>query len=221
MLQRQVEEIIDFCIDNQIAENICLKFNLNCTVLPERMLKKLELFKKNFIAVSIDAFGPYWEYIRYPGHWEQVNKHLPRLKSLSNAFVVMVPVLQVYNALNIVELLRYADQIGLDCWLYPLTDPWYLSVSILPSKARKIAGQRLRTYAATGCRPEMREHMTNMANYIESVNDNCSPDSLKTFMHFTNDLDKTRNQSFRETHAELLELIEGTGFHWSDELQFA
>jgi len=59
-----------------------------------------------------------------------------------------------------------------------------------------------------------------MADFIESVEDNCNTEALKTLMLFTNDLDATRNQSFRETHSELLSLIEETGFRWTDERRF-
>jgi hypothetical protein len=36
-------------------------------------------------------------------------------------------------------------------------------------------------------------------------------------MLFTNDLDTTRGQSFRETHGELLELMSEAGFAWTAE----
>jgi MoaA/NifB/PqqE/SkfB family radical SAM enzyme len=221
MIQRQVEEIINFCIDQQIAENVCLKFNTNCTVLPDKTLNKLNKFQKLFVGLSIDGFRQYWEYIRYPGKWDQVKENISKLINLKNAYVVMVPVLQVYNALNIVELFRYSDLIDLDCWIGPLTSPWFLSVSILPIKARELAGKRLREYAESDCRPENSSAASKIADYIQSVKDSCATDSLKTFMLFTNDLDATRNQSFRKTHAELLSLIEETGFRWTDERRFS
>jgi len=220
MVQKQVEEMIDFCIDHQIAENVCLKFNTNCTVLHERILKKLDRFQKLFMGLSVDGFGPYWEYIRYPGKWDQVNINISKLANLENAYVVMVPVLQVYNALNIVELFKYSDLVGLDCWIYPLTTPWFLSVSVLPGKARELAGKRLREYAENDCRSSLRSHVLNMAKYLVSIEDNCTTDSLRELMLFTNDLDATRNQNFRKTHAELLSLIEETGFRWTDERRF-
>ena len=40
---------------------------------------------------------------------------------------------------------------------------------------------------------------------------------MRAFMLFTNDLDITRGQSFRETHGELLELITDAGFMWTNE----
>jgi glutamate-1-semialdehyde 2,1-aminomutase len=220
MLQKQVEEIIDFCIAQEIAANVCLKFNTNCTVLHDRILKKLGKFQKLFMGLSIDGFGPYWEYIRYPGKWDQVDRNISKYTKLANAQVVMVPVLQVYNALNFVELLKYSDQMGTDCWVYPLTNPVFLSVAVLPPEARLLTGKRLREYAENGCRPENSNSAMKMADYVESVNDNCTVESLRNLMLFTNDLDATRNQSFQKIHGELLKLIEETGFRWTDERRF-
>ena len=67
----------------------------------------------------------------------------------------------------------------------------------------------------------MRDHILKMAEYVESVSDNSTAESLTTLMHFTNDLDATRNQSFQKTHAELLSMIEETGFRWNDEKRFS
>ena len=220
MIQEQVADIIDFCIEQQITDQVSLKFNTNCTVLPNKTLTKLRNFPKLFVALSIDGYGSYWEYIRYPGKWDQVTKNISKYVNLENAHVFMVPVLQMYNALNIVELLMYSDQMGLDCSINPLTTPWFLSVSILPFKAKAIAARRLRRYAQNDCRPKNSRMATKIADFVESVKDNCTNDALKTFMHFTNDLDATRNQSFQKIHAELLSLIEETGFRWTDQRRF-
>ena len=40
-------------------------------------------------------------------------------------------------------------------------------------------------------------------------------------MLFTNDLDQSRDQSFRDVHGELLGYIEDAGIRWSDERRFA
>ena len=40
------------------------------------------------------------------------------------------------------------------------------------------------------------------------------------FMLFTNDLDQSRNQSFREIYPELFGYFEGDGFMWSNSGRF-
>ena len=220
MLQKQVEGILEFCIERRAAAQVRLKFNTNCTVVRESLLEKLSHFQNNWIAFSIDAIGPYWEYIRYPLKWDRVVENISKFADLPKTCTCMVPVLQVYNALNIVQLMTYCDSIGKDCWLYPLTSPWFLDVAVLPLKARKLAGERLRQYAGMSSRPDNARQAMNMADYIDSLSDKSTSQSLRTLMLFTNDLDATRKQSFRETHPELLSIIEETGFRWTDERQF-
>lgn len=221
MVQPQVVEIVDYCISRNVAQNIALQFNINCTVLPDGMIEKLKLFKRLFIALSVDAYDPYWEYIRYPGKWKAIDRNIRKLDGLSNAKIMFVPVLQVYNALNIVELVKYAESLGRECWMYPLTNPWYLNVSVLPFKARQLAAHNLRDHAEKTSTEQMRGHLQNMANHVESIADNCTPESLRTLMLFTNDMDSTRGQSFRETHGQLLDIIKDEGFKWTDEKRYA
>ncbi len=221
MIQKQVEDIINFCIDQDIAKNIYLQFNLNCTVLPDRMLEKISKFKRLFLALSIDGYGPWWEYIRFPGKWSITKKNIEKLVQLPGARVMLVPVLMTYNVLNILELFEYAEEIEVECLMYPLLTPWPLDVSFLPASIKHLAAERFRDFAQQDCSKLTHDHLLQMADYLESSEDKCTEDSFQTFMLFTNDLDAGRGQNFCELHSEFLSLLDGSGFHWSDEKRYA
>jgi len=218
MIEKQVENILDHLIAARVAGNVHLEFNTNCTVLREPMIGKLQQFKAVTASLSLDAYGAYHEYIRYPSSWSAICRNVERLVALRGErfHVHGGPVLQVYNALNLVEVLRFFDQMGLGYQVTIAGSPWYLAVGVLPARIRRIAAERLRAYAAD--RPaHVQAHLVGVAAHLESTPERSRPDSLRTLMLFTNDLDAGRRQNVRQVHAELLELLEEDGFHWTDE----
>jgi hypothetical protein len=219
MLEKQVENILEHLIDRRVAPNIFLEFNTNCTVLRDSMLEKLQRFKKVHLALSIDAYGPYYEYIRYPAKWPIIRRNVERLVEISGGTMEFAAecVLQVYNALNLVQVLQWFDEMNIYYRIEIASMPWFLGVSVLPVRARRLAAERLRAYAAGTCRPDTQADVLSIASYLESVEDRSGQDALRTLMLFTNDLDAGRGQCFKVVHSELLSLLEESGFQWTDE----
>lgn len=212
MIQPSVEAIMDLMINSNTAANTTLRFNTNCTVLPDRFLDKMSVFKECIIAASVDAYGKYWEYIRYPGKWDVVERNLLRLSKLRNGIVTIVPVLQAYNLLNVLELFDLADKIGVECLMYPLTDPKYLSATIMPMKARKLASDKFRFRSTEGSNDTRKHHFADIAEHLEKSPDECTRENVRDFLAFTRDLDISRKQDFASLHPELDRLIRETGF---------
>jgi hypothetical protein len=109
--------------------------------------------------------------------------------------------LQAYNALNIVELFRYLCFIVVDFYAYPVSHPAYLSSIVLPTAARRLAAERLRSYAAQDCLPKNRELVLGLAKSLDKVDgpELFDEQIMRSFMLFTNDLDITRGQSIQDT----------------------
>jgi len=191
----------------------------NGTVIKSPWLRLAERFKQLALNVSIDGFGRYYEYIRYPARWSSLTRNIEILKKRSRTRLTAVATLQAYNALNIVDLFKYLDSIGLDFYAYPVSHPPYLSPMVLPPSGRRLAIERLWSYAEGDCLPKNRELVLGLASGLEKAGDREVFDEnlMRTFMLFTNDLDITRGQSFRDTHGELLELITDAGFMWTNE----
>jgi len=220
MIEKQVENIVDHLIAQGAAGNMTLEFNTNGTVLRESMLEKLLHFKLD-IGLSLDAYGRYHEYIRYPAKWDAIHRNVERLASLRGERLSLSggSVLTAYNVLNVVDVLRYFDERGIHHKLLVAATPWFMTVTVLPARVRHLAAQRLRAYAAqsAGLPEYVRAHVVSTASYLESLPEKATPASLRTLMLFTNDLDAGRQQSFRDVHGELVDLLRQDGFEWTDE----
>src|SRR4029077_3559148 len=96
-----------------------------------------------------------------------------------------------------------------------------LRVTTMPPAARRLAAERLRAYADRDCRPENRDTVRCIVEELQSIGEELDTALLREFMLFTNDLDRSRRQSFRSACPELCGLIEAAGFAWTDETLYA
>lgn len=223
MLEKQVERILGNLIERGVAPGIDIELNSNCTMLRESVLEKLQQFRSVQFTLSIDSQGPYYEYIRFPARWETVSRNIDRLTALAGPKFKLLGgiVLQVYNALNLTRILDFLDERSIPFHIDPATMPSFLAINVLPKRVRELAAARLDEYAATRCRPENLHMARTTALRLRTAHDRSTPENLRTLMLFSNDLDATRRQSAKVVHAELLELLKGEGFVWTDELTFA
>lgn len=222
LLQRPVEGMIDHLLNQGVAPRVRLEINTNATVLCEPMLDKLSRFKEVSFGLSLDAYGPYHEYIRFPARWKKLARNVARLARLprDRFLISALPVLQVYNLLNITRLLEFLDEIGIPYHINVATKPWFLNVAILPQKARDLGAERLRTYAQSHPSQATRRELVSLADHLEKMPSECSHEALRAFMRFTNDLDASRGQDFSLLHGELKEILDQEGFPWSPERRF-
>ena len=186
------------------------------------MLDRLRRFQGVNMGLSLDGYGRYHEYIRYPARWSVIERNVERLAAIASDRLIVAanPVLQVYNVLNIVEALQFFDRMGLFYGIYFAETPWFLSVHSLPARVRNLAAARLRAYVAGRSgkhQARIEPHVLSVADYLEKLPDRWSQDSLRTLMLFTNDLDADRRQSVSQVHPELLDLFAQDGFTWTDE----
>jgi MoaA/NifB/PqqE/SkfB family radical SAM enzyme len=218
MLVRQIGEILQSLIDVAVAKNVCICIQTNGTTVHAPWLKLVSEFMSTSIAISIDGYGEYYEYIRYPGKWAEIAKNVETFRQLPNVKLFAAVALQANNLLNLVDLLNYFDSAGIVVFIVnPVYEPRYLAVSAMPPRARHLAAERLLAYAERNCRPSNKDMVLGVVAGLEALGDQVNHKRLREFMLFTNDLDVTRGQSFRETDPELFELIAQTGFEWTDE----
>lgn len=216
-LIEEVGSLLQVLIDAGVAHNIDLSLHTNATTTRCSWLPLTGEFRKLSLWFSIDGFGKYYEYIRYPARWNVVSANIESLRRLPNVESEAHVVFQVYNALNAVDLFTYFDEIDLPFFPHLLHEPLYLRVTAMPPVGRQLAVQRLRSYLRDRCRPRHQERIASLIAYLDNAPDAFDFRIARQLMLFTNDLDVSRGQRFADTHAELLGLMLESGVPWTTE----
>ncbi|HZT28997.1 MAG TPA: twitch domain-containing radical SAM protein [Bryobacteraceae bacterium] len=220
-LIKEVGGLLDALIQRNLCDTVGLNFSTNATLLPEDFLERLARFAHLFISLSLDGAGAAYEYIRYPAQWEQVSANVDALrKRLPRARLLVTPTLQAYNALSLADLLRFCDGSALEYQVFPLVEPDYLSLQVLPPAVRALGAERMRDYARQ-CPQRSRSEVLAAAVRLESPATAFRAELLPQFMLFTNDLDACRGQSFEGSLPDLHAALESSGVRWRGETVYA
>jgi sulfatase maturation enzyme AslB (radical SAM superfamily) len=182
-------DFLEYLVEQDLSKNITLFYSTNCTNHPtERLKKAWSKFKRIEISVSIDGINEQFEYMRYPGKWEEASSVLDHILSLKNTLPCDVYVMAglTFSLLNV----WYADDIYSwlknkvgDVYINMVNSPDYLSLHIAPEYVKSVIRDRVKNSEILG--------------YLDIK----EPDPLlwKQFMIWTKRQDKFRNQSF-ESH---------------------
>jgi MoaA/NifB/PqqE/SkfB family radical SAM enzyme len=220
LINDRVADILEYLVSTGAASHIHLELSTNCTSVDARYIERIKKFKRVELLLSLDAVGETYEYIRYPARWSTIEANVRKLKYDYGMVCKVPPVVQVYNVLNLVEVFRFCDAMDFEITMNVLHMPDRLAIHNLPPRIRKAAAAKLFQYAESDCRDFTKGQVLSLARYLDTLDTPAKPDVLRELMLFSNDLDATRGQSFRRTHAEFVALLAEDGFEWTDETRF-
>ena len=109
LLNKKHFEIINLCIEKNLASNIDLVYDTNGTAVTQEVINKWNCFKNVQINFSIDGVGSINEYIRYPIKWNDVVSKFELLQG-SKVKVYLQFALGAHNLLdyhNVEDLIDY------------------------------------------------------------------------------------------------------------------
>jgi len=217
---KETKAIMSHLVKTGSAENTPLFLVTNATLISQEWCDLAANFTKLVIMISIDGVGDLNEYIRYPALWSDIEAGLEKLKGLSSARLILNPTIQAYNMLNVSEISRYCEKVGIELnSAFPLEEPKYLSSYSMPLAVRHEAARRLIKYASSS-NVFWKDHLLKIANsWIHAPGND--PKFIEEFMLFTNDLDVSRHQDFSIACPELKSMIETSGFKWSQQRKFS
>jgi hypothetical protein len=221
LLIPETEDILDYLIERDCAGHVTLEIVSNMTTLKPRTLEKLRRFARVELGGSIDGIGETLEYIRYPAKWPEIEENLQRAKTVPSIRIQFNVAVQAYNLLDVPNLLSYCQRNGYEICVHFLVGPYYLSVLTMPLSVRDLAAARVRQLIAGGCSPAVRSAADTVLHHLDQHRTIERREMLRDFMLFTNDMDRSRGQSFQQAQGELHQHILDSGFEWTDELLHA
>jgi len=203
------------CIE-QGRKDILLFFNTNCTNINKNFLDLIKQFDNVNINASMDGIGHVNEYIRAPSDWTQISTNIEAIAQLPNVHLGITPTVQVYNIFNLVEILRWVEQLNKKYNKQIFIDflinvhPYHLNINILPDEMRYQVLDELVNYKNKyiDLHPDMTRNSLNgiigllqqprSANYLAE---------LEKFKQYTLSLDSHRNQYLKDVDIRLTELL--------------
>ena len=110
LVDRDVMKFITDISNTKYAKDIRIDIVTNGQRFPEHFIETLNKFKAGYLRYSIDGFDKVNEFIRWPAKWSQCIKTLDLIKQLhSNWDIKIITTMQVYNVLNVGNLLLYLE----------------------------------------------------------------------------------------------------------------
>ena len=215
---QRVYWILEKCVELGINQNIDLVFNSNMTNIQPRFLDLIAKFKSVLMCLSVDGYGTTNEYIRSGSTWSIVDKHI-RDYATSDVVgnLLFSPVVQIYNILNVTDLIDYAELIQketgrrIDISFLLNNYPKCLDIRNLPQNVRDAAVKHLETWSATSTYfAEDERNKQTVLGLIKALKENYNEDSeeqMKIFKEYTALLDSKRNQSMAESLPDLYKLL--------------
>ena len=211
--------ILEKCVELGIAKDIDLVFNSNMTNIQPRFLDLLAKFRDVLMCLSVDGYAQYNEYIRSGSTWSIVDKHIrDYAQSEVVGNILFSPVVQIYNILNITELLDYAEEITkfsgrrIDISFLMNNYPKCLDIRNLPKHVRVEGQKRLRDWLNTSKYfKDDERNIATVEGIIKALEyDNVNADAekqMQIFKEYTELLDSKRDQSFKDSIPDLWRML--------------
>ncbi|WP_159082409.1 SPASM domain-containing protein [Paragemmobacter aquarius] len=210
LLIKEAQAFARGLIERGVAQNITLAITTNGTQAGEEWIGLLTQFKKVYLAISLDGFGAVNEFIRYPSEWAVIDRNIRAFAAQSTIDVRAAVTVQAYNALRIVELVDYCEEVGILFSGHLLQYPPHLGIRAMPDAARERSVSLLRGHIAkrTADAPDWAYAvpLESLAAAIER--ESYSPEENAKFWTFTREMDASRGQSLPDAMPELYALMQ-------------
>jgi hypothetical protein len=190
-------DLLTHLVDTGLSKNITLFYSTNCTNRPtERLLSLWSKFKRLELSLSIDGQGKQFEYLRWPGKWEEaesiVQQHLDLKDRLDcEVYVIGAPTISAMNVYYADDLLAWHKQTIGDYYVNMVNSPSYLAINNLPDTVKAA----------------LLDHVNDedVRGYLTMEQQDAS--LFRQFSIWMGRQDQYRNQSFADTFPEYFELV--------------
>jgi pyruvate-formate lyase-activating enzyme len=198
-------DFLKLLIDKDLAKDITLSYNTNCTYLPDYAFDLWSKFDYININLSIDDIGKRCEYLRHGLKWDKAVKNISKLIGNDIGKNISIhPTLTWMSVYYFDEYINFFKSIDIEIAIKYIYWPNYLSPWILPEEIKNDIVNR--------CKPLIDE--SKFIEFKSQLLDNPSDiNLLKRGITYNKWLDNNRNENFKIIFPELYEKIK---VYWNE-----
>ena len=182
---KEQTKLLQYCIDNDFAKNIKLKYNTNLTNVPKSLINLWSHFKVLQLNCSIDAVGELDRYIRYPSNWFKIEQNFNVIQQLKNIDIEIHNTVQMYNILHLDKFLDWCGKFDNKIYFNILDHPEYLNIKVLPKRLKLLVEERLEKYMHIDKVPDIIKYMNSEDHFYK----------FDAFASYSKTLDENRQES--------------------------
>lgn len=168
VLQKQVLDLIDYLIQEDLAKNIAIFLLTNGSSFPDDLDQKFRKFRKVVYMVSIDGTNKISEYQRRNSDWNTVNQNAQKLIHHSFISTVVNYVLTAVNALNFMDFADWVYENSVEFIALSQVFQNNLSVAVFPEELRSLCLSRLEEGLSKYQSGDTKQHR-DTARYIQQA----------------------------------------------------
>ena len=211
---------LERCVETGAAGNMVIEYNTNMTTVPSRVLDLWANFRQIRIGASVDGYGKFIEYQRFPASWDKIWRNLQKIDSgPDNIFAWIAFTVTAYNVIHMPDFMKWKlAESGLKKFnsssRRPIIThhmahmPTHLNVRILPKMVKRIVTDRFDEFIewieTAGYSDNVVSKATDICRSVcDYMNSRDTPEHWPLFKQYTNKLDKIRNQNVLDVFPEL------------------
>jgi MoaA/NifB/PqqE/SkfB family radical SAM enzyme len=201
---------MDHLVEAGKAKDVTLQVYTNFQRFDQRLIDMLAAFKYVSLILSIDATGPTYEYVRYPGKWSIIERNVALLlenqkDKLSRVAVSINATMSILGAFRITDVFDWAGGHRIGVNLSNACDPEYVSLRYLPEASKTRLESLLRDFAKRWPGPHFSSQLDQWMTDMRSVKSTDTPDKVANVVGFIAAMDRSRGLNFRALDPQLMD----------------
>lgn len=206
MLGKENREIEKLLVESGRAHEITLLYNSNASIFLPEVIETWKKFKSVVVCLSIDDIGERFEYQRFPGKWDRVQKILGkyrevRSKGLNFSMFCTVSIFNVYYLTEWLEWYR-ENYPEFSFYFNILHTPEYFSIHSLSDEMKdKVAEKTMRRSRELGFTSEMMSKLDEVLRFMVCTKTEADPTEHRVREILRRD--EFRKQDYRKVFPEV------------------
>lgn len=141
-----ISNVINFLKQIKNPSNITLEFLTNALLINDKKIDLLKRFKKVRLHISCDGIKNSYNYIRWPGDWNNFEEILNKIQFSTDFDLTISVTASAYNVFILPEILSYFSNRNLNTSIIIVNTPDYLNPWVYPEPLKEKIIEKYKSY---------------------------------------------------------------------------